>query len=398
VKVAFVTPRFGPDIVGGAERAARELATRLAATGRHRVEVLTTTATSAADWADELPAGEEEDEGVVVRRFRVERGRDPGFSRFADRLLLAPTSATPEEAERFVELQGPNAPGLLDALGDHDADVVAFYPYLYAPSVHGMRRRAAPAVLHAAAHDEPALYLPCYDALFSSAAALVHHTDAERRLVARRFGVAERPQVVLGLGIDPPLERRRGAADALVGDRPFLCCLGRVDDLKGTGTLAELFAAYKARRPGPLRLVLAGPVAVRPIDHPDIVLAGAVDEATKWDLLERSVALVSPSPFESFAIVLGEAWLSGVPVVVNRRCEATFEQVRASGGGLAFGGYAELEVVLDRLLADASLRERLAERGRDFVERRLRWPVVIARYQALLERVSGSSKQARRIG
>lgn len=398
MKIAFVTPRFGPEVVGGAERAARDLATRLAATGRHQVEILTTTALSAADWADAFPAGEERDQGVLVRRFGVERGRDPHFSRFADRLLLAPTSATPDEAERFVELQGPNAPGLLEALGETEADVVAFYPYLYAPTVHGIARTRAPAVLHAAAHDEPVLYLPCYDSVFAGAAALVHHTDAERRLVARRFRVAERPQVVLGLGIDPPTERRPGAADGLVGDRPFLCCLGRVDDLKGTGTLAELFAAYKARRPGPLRLVLAGPVAVRPIDHPDIVLAGEVDEATKWDLLERCVALVSPSPFESFAIVLGEAWLSGVPVVVNRRCEATFEQVRASGGGLAFGGYAELEVVLDRLLADAALRERLAERGRDFVERRLRWPVVIARYEALLDRVAGSSRPARRIG
>jgi len=397
VKVTFVTPRFGPDIVGGAERAARELATRLALTGRHQVEVLTTTARSSTDWADALPAGEEVDEGVRVLRFRVTNGRDPDFSRFADRLLGAPWSATEEEAEHFVELQGPNAPELLDAVGDSDADVVAFYPYLYAPSVFGARRTKHPFVLHAAAHDEAVLYLPCYDALFSGAAALVHHSDAERRLVARRFVVAERPQVVLGLGVDGPRERRPGAADDLVGDRPFLCCLGRVDDLKGTGTLAELFAAYKARRPGPLRLVLAGPVAVAPIDHPDIVLAGAVDEATKWDLLERSVALVSPSPYESFAIVLGEAWLAGVPVVVNRRCEATLEQVQASGGGLAFGGYAEFEVVLDRLLADATLRSRLAEDGRAFVERRFRWPVVVGRYEALLERVASASGRHRQL-
>ena len=44
MKLAVVTPRYGRDVVGGAETAARLLATRLAARADWDVEVLTTDA------------------------------------------------------------------------------------------------------------------------------------------------------------------------------------------------------------------------------------------------------------------------------------------------------------------------------------------------------------------
>ncbi len=57
-----------------------------------------------------------------------------------------------------------------------------------------------PGVLHPAAHDEPALYLPVFRGTFANADAICYHTTAERRLVERIHPVADRPQIVLGLG------------------------------------------------------------------------------------------------------------------------------------------------------------------------------------------------------
>lgn len=385
---AFVVPRYGTEVVGGAEQAARAIAERLVSRLGWTVEVLTTCARDALTWDDAYPAGHSVVNGVEVHRFPSSSGRHPGFSSYSKRILFAPAAATEAEAEHWIELQGPVSPGLVEAVRQSEAESIAFYPYLYHPTVSAIGSVADRAVLHPAAHDEAPLYLPVFDPVFAAPRGLVFHTEGEQRLVDRRFSIAERHQVVLGLGVDEPSVEPAGREVALGFEgRPYLCCLGRVDDLKGTALLAEYFAAYKARRPGPLALALVGQVAVKPIEHPDIVLTGLVDEAVKLDVLRGATALVSPSPYESFSIVLMEAWSAALPVVVNACCEATREHCEAAGGGLWFAGYAQFEAVLDRLLSDPGLRRRLGERGRRYVDANFRWPTVIDRYGAFVERV-----------
>ncbi len=67
LRLLFVVQRYGPEVRGGAEQAAREVAERLAERG-HAVEVLTTTARSYVDWSGDLTAGTELREGVTVHR------------------------------------------------------------------------------------------------------------------------------------------------------------------------------------------------------------------------------------------------------------------------------------------------------------------------------------------
>jgi glycosyltransferase involved in cell wall biosynthesis len=76
-----------------------------------------------------------------------------------------------------------------------------------------------------------------------------------------------------------------------------------------------------------------------------------------------------------------------VPAIVNAVCSATVEHCSDSGGGLWFGSYAEFEVVLDVMMADAALRTRLGERGRRYVQANFRWPVIIDRYDRFASRV-----------
>jgi glycosyltransferase involved in cell wall biosynthesis len=116
-------------------------------------------------------------------------------------------------------------------------------------------------------------------------------------------------------------------------------------------------------------------------------VVGPVSEAHKWALLEGALALVSPSPWEAFALVVAEAWSAEIPVVVNARCAATVEHCRRSGGGLSFAGFGEFEAEVDRLSGDEELRQRLGANGRAYVDRWFRWPRVIDRYATFVESV-----------
>lgn len=387
MRLAFVVPRYGPEIIGGAETAARLLAEHLATRPRWSVEVLTTCARDFVTWDNEYPAGDELVNGVLVRRFTSTQGREPSFHPLSAALLADPDHATAADAERWLDLQGPICPELTEAALDSSSDALAFYPYLYWPTARVIDRVTLPTILHPAAHDEPALKLSVFPRVFAAADGLVFQTTAERDLVERTFPVAERSQLLLGLGVDDPdLEPRPGEPGG-VPTVPYLVCLGRVEGHKGSRLLASLFAAYKQRHPGPLRLVFAGPVVEAPNPHPEIDVLGPVDEATKWALLGGAVSLVSPSPWEAFSLVLAEAWSARIPVVVNAACAATSEHCRRSGGGLAFDGYGTFEVIVDRLTTDGALRAELGALGRSYVDLHFRWPVIVERYARFVQRV-----------
>jgi glycosyltransferase involved in cell wall biosynthesis len=393
VRVAFVTPRYGRGVVGGAESAARQLAEHLVASTGWRAEVFTSTALDHLTWRNELDPGDQTIDGVRVHRFTSEAERSSRFYDLDGRLRLAPAHATREQAEHWVDLNGPVTPRLVDALCTSSADVAVFYPYLYYPTVRAIGRVPMPAVLHPAAHDEPALYLPVFADTFASADALVFQTMAERQLVQRHYPVAGLPQVLLGLGTEQPAARRRPGQEVLgIEGRPYVVSVGRVDEHKGSKMLAAYFAEYKARRPGPLALALVGPVAYRPPDHPDVVLTGMVSDEDKCDVMRDALAFVSPSALEAFSLVVAEAWTLELPVVVNARCGPTREHCERSGGGLWFGSYGQFEAVLDRLVADPALRRNLGARGRRYVERHYGWPVLIERYARFLEEVAARGK------
>ncbi|MGH9082819.1 MAG: hypothetical protein ACRDWN_05685, partial [Acidimicrobiales bacterium] len=262
MKVRFVTPRYGTEVIGGAETAARQLAEHLVAEVAWEAEVVTTCARDHLTWANELAEGESRCNGVAVRRFPTDRPRLPEGLALDARLRAAPEKATPAESRRWVDLNGPVSSPLVEAVLAGGADVTCYYPYLYHPTVATIGRAPTPTVLHPAAHDEPALYLAVFDATFRAADGLVFQTMAERRVVQRRHPVAGRPQILLGLGTEQPAPRRRPGGEVLgIGDRPYVVCVGRVDAHKGSLLLAALFAEYKRRRPGPLALAFVGPLA-----------------------------------------------------------------------------------------------------------------------------------------
>ncbi len=390
MNVGFVVPRYGLEVHGGAELAARLLAEHIAARPGWSAEVFTTCAQDAATWADVYAPGTIAINGVAVHRFQSRSGRGTDFAAARTAALRDPRTASSSVAARFVEQLGPVCPDAVDAAAASTCPVVAVGPYLYDPTVRGVAKLGARAVLHGAAHDEPEIRLPIYREVFERAGALVHWTEPEQRLVSELFpATITSPQLVLGLGT------AAGAGDAAtarrtvgLGDEPYVLYVGRTLDAKGTTMLARFFAASRARRRDPLRLVFAGQVIDRPPSAPGITIAGPVDDATKWGLLRGATALVLPSPVESLSIVLLEAWSVGTPVLVNGACAVTVDQCVRSSGGLWFDSFAAFDVALDRLTGNAQLRARLGDAGRAFVERHYTWPVVIDRYTRFLERVA----------
>jgi len=82
-----------------------------------------------------------------------------------------------------------------------------------------------------------------------------------------------------------------------------------------------------------------------------------------------------------------EAWSVGTPALVNSRCAVTVDHARRSGGAVAFAGYAELEVELDRLNGSPALRAALGRAGQTYVDRHYTWDDVIDRYAGFVQRV-----------
>ncbi len=386
--LTFVAPRYGADVHGGAEQAARSLATRLAGDGWD-VRVLTTCARSHVTWADDYPPGSTTEEGVRVTRFSVDRPRDPDFDSLSDRILPQATSIDKATALDWIDRQGPDCAELLDAIAAVDDGVIAFTPYLYQPTVMGLARARVPTVLHAAAHPEPPLQLPVFREVFSEADALAHFSRAEQDLVLREFpDTRNTPQVILGLPVEiqSPVNPEEARAALGLGDEPFVVCLGRVDRGKGTHDLVQAFSRVRSERGGG-RLVLAGPV-IHPVgDEPGITCLGPVPDEHKLGLLAAADVLINPSPNESFSIVVPEAFLVGTPVLVNGWCGPLREHCENSRGGLWYTGIADFDTALGRLLDDDELRGRLGEAGREYAARTFSWPAVRGRYARIVDQL-----------
>ena len=291
-------------------------------------------------------------------------------------------------------MQGPYAPEIVPWLRRHarSFDVVVFITYLYWTTWAGLREcaGAVPTLLHSTAHDEPPLRLSIFEEVLRAPDEFVFLTPEEGELVHERFPGSP-PGEVIGIGMETA---RPGDADAFrrrfgLGTDPYLLYVGRVDPAKGAAELIDYFVAYKNRNPGDLRLVLLGEKLVDVPDRADIVVTGFVDEPTRDGALAGALALVHPSYFESFAMVLTEAFAQRRPALVQGRCAVLNGHAHRSGAALPYTGFVEFEAAVDALVGTPDLADALGRAGRRYVEREYDWDVVMARYERVLARVAG---------
>lgn len=395
MKLAVVVQRYGADINGGAELHARYIAERLAA--RHDVTVLTTCATDYVTWGNTLPEGESRIHGVRVLRFAVERERDPDeFGRLSFDVFERDHSVKDEL--RWLDAEGPTSPALIRHIEAHasDFDYLFFFSFRYYHSYHGIRAASDRAILVPTAERDAVMGMGIFPAIFRGARAIMYNSPEERAMIRAASGNDDVPGVVVGVGSAVPdrahperFRKRHGI------DGPFVLYLGRIDENKGCAELFQFFQHYLFNTRRPLTLALAGRSILPIPDHPRIRHLGFVDEEAKFDALAACEALVMPSFYESLSMVALEAWAMGRPVLANARCDVLQGQCLRSNAGLFYADYPEFAETLHAVTTNPSLNAALGHNGRAFFRTHYAWPVIDAKYDAMLARLREADASGR---
>ena len=201
MRLTFVVQRYGAEFVGGAEKYVRSMATGLASMG-HNIAVITSRATSYADWADVYPPGVVVDEGVTVHRVGVRAPRDnkrfiPLHLRAVDALEVP---LWPWAQERWAQTMGPDLEGVEPLLAAMAAasDVTIVVGYHYSQSLWLTRIAAAygPTMIIPTAHPEGAFHVGRVRQMFEHADHIICLAPEEADLIAAVHGRGDRMTVV----------------------------------------------------------------------------------------------------------------------------------------------------------------------------------------------------------
>ncbi|MBI4320016.1 MAG: glycosyltransferase family 4 protein [Chloroflexi bacterium] len=387
MKIAFVVPWYGPDVLGGAETMARWLVENLQRRGVD-VEVLTTCGKdSGSNWyEDHYPEGESRVNGVPVRRFRVSRGDAETVESLRQKLQRKRPLSEDEELKFVSNII--NSQALYDFIGTTERyGCYVFWPYWCGTSYWGAASRPGISYLIPSLHDEPTARLGVYRRMFENVRGVLFQTEEELHLAKRLYGLDEGKLALIGAGVNAVT----GGSTASFRERhrvrsEFMLCVGRKADQKNTPLLLSYFGEYKRRNGGDLKLVLIGPGKA---DLPSslsehIVDLGALPECDKADAFAAATILVQPSVNESFSIVLMEGWLYGKPALVHSDCAVTAGHCVRSNGGLFFRTYAEFEGCVNFLVQRPDIRQTMGLGGRRYVQEHWSFDRMAERFLAAL--------------
>ena len=391
MKLAFVVQRYGSDFVGGAEKYGRAMATGLAAEG-HDVTVITSCATSYADWANVYEPGTTVDEGVTVHRVavlapRVNERFIPLHLRAVD---IGDVPLWPFAQERWAQTMGPDLVGVVPLLAEVAAavDVTIFIGYHYAHTLWLTRHTAAfgATVVIPTAHPEGAFHVGRVGQIFQHADRVLCLAPEEGDLIHDTYGCG--PKIVVVPSPVAPIDRPDPAAiEAALGpvglrrDR-YAIVVGRVDPAKGSDDAVRFAGEYRRSVDPSFQLVVVGPGGDEAIAADGIVPTGFVDDATKDALVAGAGVLVQPSYMESFSLALMEGWLLERPALIQRRSRVLAGHAARSGGGILYGDYLDFEAGLHTLLTHPELAHDLGARGRDYALREFSWGTVAEEFLA----------------
>ena len=194
-----------------------------------------------------------------------------------------------------------------------------------------------------------------------------------------------RPMDVLPCFAEPPPSGAPPTAPA--HGRPYVLFVGRLEPLKGLDGVipqierypdADLLVAGEGRHGSALRAIAGGSRRIR--------FLGRLTQAELDPLYAGAAAVLVPSVgFETFSLVILEAFRHGTPVVA-RNLGPFPEILGASGGGVLFDSDAELPDVLADLQRTSGRRAELSRRGRQAAETLWSEEAVLAGYLDIVRR------------
>lgn len=188
---------------------------------------------------------------------------------------------------------------------------------------------------------------------------------------------------------DPDATGMPEATGAPPHDRPYFFFAGRLERIKGLQDVIPVFARYPDAD-----LVIAGDgeftrdLKTLASGMPNVRFVGRLTPDDLSRYYRHAIATIVPSVcYETFGIVLIEAFRQGTPVIA-RRLGPFPEIVERSGGGELFQTTEDLLQAMHRLQRDPAHRARLARAGyRGYVER---WSesAVIPQYLGIVRRAA----------
>jgi glycosyltransferase involved in cell wall biosynthesis len=371
----------------------REAAIGLADRG-WEIEVLTTCAINHFTWANDLPEGVTEEDGLLVRRFPTVYTPSRGARRAA-RAVEQGESPTFNEQLSWLSYRF-RVPGLFHHLlrYGHEYRAVVFSPYLFWTTVVCFPVVADRAVVIPCLHDEPFAHLAVFRRVLSDPASVWFLSEPEHQL-AHRLGSVAASHAVTGSGVHVPTSYDPEGFRVRHGlHRPFVLYAGRREPLKGWDWLLRTYAELVTRGDIDLDLVTIG---VGPVEPPAAVAGrvidlGCVDSVERDNAFSAAQAYIQPSRMESFSRTTMEAWLASTVVLTIEESEVVAWHCKRSGGGRTFADKNELEQCLRWLLEARDEAEAMAERGRRYVLTEYTWPVVLDRMEANLKGMGWSQQ------
>jgi glycosyltransferase involved in cell wall biosynthesis len=370
MRISQILLRF--DAPGGVETTTREVSKELRR-GGHSVRIFASDLYDESGWIRD-PNPSREVDGLPVLRF-------PAIKRLIPGLTL------------------PLLPGLVDALSREETDVLHAHSHRYGHVLQTAlvaRARGVPFVVSTHYHpphpSEPPskkALLRAQDHLFGlfayrQAGAIVVETQFEASQVSDF--VDPRKVLVVPPGLSPLYQeeipdaasyrRRLGLPDR------YLLFAGRLAPNKGLPFLLEAYAGLAPERRVPLvflgrdwgmKELLLRHAQDRRIADRLVWLGERPDPREYRAVLAGATALVLPSEYEAFGLVLLEAMACGCPPVATR-VGGVPEAVRENENALLvnYSDVAGLRDALDRILSDPLLRERLSRAGRQWA-RQFSW-------------------------
>lgn len=385
MRLLFVVPRYGPEVVGGAEVMMRGYALHGLGDG-YQVDVATTCARYHVDWLDDFPAGTSADGPTTVLRFPT-GPRDPErrHQLLAKRNAGWHLTSTEETDLLFADVWSPE-------LQRYVRDEGAGYDLIVgAPALFGMVQMASMAhpdrtVLIPCIHDEGAAYAKLIRSVLASVRGCIFNSVNERRLVGRMVTV--RRSAVVGTGYH--IEDRPQITEAIPTGR-YVLYAGRMEPAKRVPVVAEYFTRWKRERGSDLRLVLVGDGPWSPPgEYADAVdMVGTFDDDARRHIVAGALCVINGSEHESLSNLLLEAWREGRPTLAAAGSEVMSDTSSLSGGGLMFGDYGEFALALDRYEDEPGLADRMGASGREFMEREYSWQAVGERFRRALTHMAG---------
>ncbi len=288
MRIGVVTNAYYPQ-VGGVETHVRRLCAELAAAGE-QVEVLT----------QDLHAGVEEVDGIVVRRFPLT------VSAANYRVSLA--------LGRWLRLNA----GQYDVLHAHSYHALAALsaaltnqmPLVFTPHYHGTGHSPVRAALHP-------IYRPLGRRIVARSSRIICVTRAERALLVRDFPRCAPRTVVIPNGTDPA----RGTPDP-VGPERSIVCVGRLERYKRVDRVVR--ALVHLSEEFRLDVVGSGPardeleqLARRLLPEGRVIFHGRLSDDAFAERVAGAATIVSASAHEAFGMAVADALAAGIPTVAS---------------------------------------------------------------------------------